>query len=783
MTIQNGFFKSINGDRRYLAEFFTSYFASFIGNGVFPNPSTNLQVINNQNFSTIVRPGKGWINGHYLNNDDNIVINHQPPDGVLRRIDRIVFSVNLDSRSMDIYLKQGTPSTNAVAPTLIRNSTLYELALADIAFNPGATSISQSNITDQRMNRALCGIVHGVVEQLDTTTLFNQYQQFLIDKGVEFDQQLAVNQQTFDDWFAQLNDILDGDVAANLANMIITHTNNATPQKHIEVVNSIPQDLANKGLLLLIDDVDNPNNPPQVPTSAILSERIDKVDEIAEKNKDDLDSRSINVKYPPAPFVGVSLDGVSDDSDIINNLSANFNSLTFPDGRYITNKQMNFKHGQQLNMIGNVEFDGSNFSKVNGGAVVRVNNVGDNYSNLPNSTTDIRKGDRQIQFVANHNLKVGDIICLYDNTDFSWSSARSYYKKGEYARVSNIINATTVKFDSEIFDDYNISNSNFGIYKMNMGTFSINGNLKITNGLNDASSYCIYLSRIRDFQSSSNIHTVSVGCYAGICFEQSFNLNFLATAEQSGESGSNVDYGLAIVNCQHVNANGYFVSSRHAITNTGRDGIGSIVNRDCKYFGTVKSLGTSQVATCAFDAHGNSENIQFNGTAYGGINLSGKNMNIKGIVYSNIYGICLYSNDLKSFDHDISGCKFISYLNPNEYSRGVIDLGNNNVAEVDFSNGGLLNLNNIDVYAPNSRFGVVIRTRNTNIKPNQSVDVSLVGSRIIAGKGNVNDTVALRTEIASGAMPIRVVNANGCLYSSDRNIIDNNIQYIPATSI
>ena len=44
---RSAFFNSINGDRRYKAEVFAEYFSSFIGNGVFPNPSTSLQVIAN----------------------------------------------------------------------------------------------------------------------------------------------------------------------------------------------------------------------------------------------------------------------------------------------------------------------------------------------------------------------------------------------------------------------------------------------------------------------------------------------------------------------------------------------------------------------------------------------------------------------------------------------------------------------------------------------------------------------------------------------------------------
>ena len=55
MAEKSGFFNSVNGDRRYKADFFAEYFASFIGNGIFPNPSTGIQVISNANMSVTLK--------------------------------------------------------------------------------------------------------------------------------------------------------------------------------------------------------------------------------------------------------------------------------------------------------------------------------------------------------------------------------------------------------------------------------------------------------------------------------------------------------------------------------------------------------------------------------------------------------------------------------------------------------------------------------------------------------------------------------------------------------
>ena len=213
MTLTSGIFNSVNGDRKYNAQWFASYFASFIGNGVFPNPSTGLQVIGNTNMTTIVRPGQGWINGYYLINDANHILTHDVADGVLKRIDRVVMRLNHLTRQIEVVIKKGAYASTPVAPVLQRNVDAYELALADVLINNGATVITQASITDQRLNSALCGIVHGVVDQVDTTTIFNQYQswfgEFTVDK-----------QADFEEWMETLKDILDGDVAANLASRI-----------------------------------------------------------------------------------------------------------------------------------------------------------------------------------------------------------------------------------------------------------------------------------------------------------------------------------------------------------------------------------------------------------------------------------------------------------------------------------------------------------------------------------------------------------------------------------
>src|SRR5690606_20867544 len=146
------FFNSVNGDRRYKAEEFADYFNKFIGNGVFPNPSTNCQVLSNNDMTIRLSPGAAWINGYmYVNTGD---MNHviEPADSVLNRIDRVVLRWDKLERKIYSCVKVGEYSSNPKPKALQRNVDAYELCLANVKVSAGATTITQANITDTRLN-------------------------------------------------------------------------------------------------------------------------------------------------------------------------------------------------------------------------------------------------------------------------------------------------------------------------------------------------------------------------------------------------------------------------------------------------------------------------------------------------------------------------------------------------------------------------------------------------------------------------------------------------------
>lgn len=244
---KSSFFNSVSHDRKYSAEDWAAYFASFISNGVFAQLSDALQVMINTGMNISIKPGISFINGYRYENTTDLVKSLAVADGIYNRIDRVVVRWSLLNRTITAEVLHGAPATVPVAPALTRNAEIYELALADVYIGAGITAIAQSNITDCRPNSDLCGFVTGLIEQFDYETLTTQFDAFFAEYrkritdeynywhemgqaeydalAAAMDEFEAASKASFDEWFANLKYVLDGDVAGHLQNEIDAMTN------------------------------------------------------------------------------------------------------------------------------------------------------------------------------------------------------------------------------------------------------------------------------------------------------------------------------------------------------------------------------------------------------------------------------------------------------------------------------------------------------------------------------------------------------------------------------
>lgn len=195
-------------DRVYLAEQFAAYFASFIGNGVFGKSMQELEVAAQDvsDMSVQVLSGQAWINGWWYRNTTAYTLPVSVADGVMARIDVIVLRWGNAERDMWLQVIEGTPSANPVKPDIRRDADYYDLQLAYITIPAGSLRITQSQITDTRLDNSVCGLVTGVIDQIDTTDLYNQFiayfNEFKATYEADFDSWTDAKKAAYDSWVA-----------------------------------------------------------------------------------------------------------------------------------------------------------------------------------------------------------------------------------------------------------------------------------------------------------------------------------------------------------------------------------------------------------------------------------------------------------------------------------------------------------------------------------------------------------------------------------------------------
>lgn len=131
------------------------------GVGYTSENGTDLFVAADTGLTVKVMPGGCVINGAKGYEKTERKMTLSAANASLDRIDRIVARYDSSDaiRSIELYVKEGTPSTTPVAPDVVQASNYCELALGDVRVKKGATVITQADITDQRANESVCGFI------------------------------------------------------------------------------------------------------------------------------------------------------------------------------------------------------------------------------------------------------------------------------------------------------------------------------------------------------------------------------------------------------------------------------------------------------------------------------------------------------------------------------------------------------------------------------------------------------------------------------------------------
>lgn len=209
-------------DRPNSAEQLRATFSSLLSNGIVSTktssmaPEVGFIVDAVEGMEIAVNKGVCWINGSCGRESSRRTFKldagmAQPRyDSVVLRWDN-----RQAARNIDIFVKKGTPGGDPTIPLLERNSSVYELRLANILVQANTSAVTTKNITDTRLDTEDCGLVVGIVENIDTSQLYKQIQSDLYD--------FKSNEQAeFMSWFETIQDILDENAAGNLQKQIDT---------------------------------------------------------------------------------------------------------------------------------------------------------------------------------------------------------------------------------------------------------------------------------------------------------------------------------------------------------------------------------------------------------------------------------------------------------------------------------------------------------------------------------------------------------------------------------
>ena len=202
MAENYGFFNAVETagkyDRVYDASSFAKVFSLFMTNGVFAKEKTSeLQVKAKSGLTVTVKAGRAFIDGYWyeLTEDTDVTMASNTSAYAVRS----VVTCKLDRSARKITINKRDAVTSALP---VNDGTVHELVLAIISLGVGVSTISQSMITDTRSDNAYCGFVTGLVDSINTTDLFAQFQ------------------TSFDEWFERMKNQLTTDAAGNLQTQI-----------------------------------------------------------------------------------------------------------------------------------------------------------------------------------------------------------------------------------------------------------------------------------------------------------------------------------------------------------------------------------------------------------------------------------------------------------------------------------------------------------------------------------------------------------------------------------
>lgn len=190
-------------------------FSSYFTNGVFVDDSSSdhLRVEKSQGLTLVVKAGRANINGaFYWQKDDETIT-------IEKSSNTKTYNIILRLNDNDAY-RNITLVADEMSNGIQRDDSIYDLVLATVTVTGNSSEVKGSDITDTRLDSTRCGVVRGAIQGVTSMDLFTQVQELIKETKELNEEAMQNNRNAWNEWFATIKDILDGDTAGKLANRI-----------------------------------------------------------------------------------------------------------------------------------------------------------------------------------------------------------------------------------------------------------------------------------------------------------------------------------------------------------------------------------------------------------------------------------------------------------------------------------------------------------------------------------------------------------------------------------